>query len=178
MNRGQADLLEIVQQAPDRVTVKLGPPSQQLVQRVEGTSGTFQGPGGERSMTPEEIAGLTEKIDLRKDLKLRERADKAQVLGRELLDGRDVFVLRIQGDDGTFQRLYFDAGTGLLRRQIAYRPTVLGPDPEQTDFDDYRDVGGVKVPFVVKTSYLDDNHLGTTRKLVEVQDNTATGQQP
>jgi hypothetical protein len=178
VNRGQAEPIEIVQPAPDRVTVTLGPPSQQLVQRVEGTSGTFQSPGGERPMTPEEIADLTRKIDLRKDLKLRERADKAQVIGREPLDGRDVFVLRMQVDDGTFQRLYFDVGTGLLRRQIVYQQTVLGPDPEQTDFDDYRDVGGVKVPFVVKTSYLDDNHLGTTRKLIEVQDNKAAGQQP
>ena len=48
---------------------------------------------------------------------------------------------------------------------------MLGPDPEQTDFEDYRDVGGVKVPFVVKTLYIDDNHLGTTRKLMEVRDN-------
>ena len=174
VNRGKEDPFEIIQQTPDRVTVKVGPPSQQLVQRVEGSSGTFQGPRGESSMTPEEIARLIERTDLRKELKLRDRADKARVVGREPLDGlagQEVFVLRMQRDDGISQTLYFDAGTGLLRRQIINRPTVLGPDPEQTDYDDYRDVKGVKVPFVVKTSYLDDNHLGTTRKVTEVEDN-------
>ena len=178
VNRGQEDPFEIVQEAPDRVTATVGPPSQQMVQRVEGASGTFQGPRGERPMTPQEVALLAEKTDLRKELKLRDRADKARVIGREPLDGKEALVVRLMGDDGTSQLLYFDAGTGLLRRQIVNHPTVLGPDPEQTDFDDYRDVGGVKVPFVVKTSYLDDNHLGTTRKLVEVKDEEAAGPPP
>lgn len=175
VNRGQEAPVEIVQQAPDRVTATLSPPSRQLVQRVEGTSGTFRGPGGERPMTPDEIARLVERTDLRKELKLRDCADKARVTGREPLDGKDAIVLRMTRDDGNSQTLYFDAATGLLRRQIIYEQTVLGPDPEQTDFDDYRDVQGVKVPFVVKTSYLDDNHLGTTRKLVEVEDNVGSG---
>jgi hypothetical protein len=63
-----------------------------------------------------------------------------------------------------------------LLRQVINRPTVVGLDPEQIDFDDYRTIGGVKVPFVVKRSYLDDDYLGTTRKLVEVQDNKPAGQ--
>jgi Photosynthetic reaction centre cytochrome C subunit len=171
VNRGQEDPLEIVQQAPDRVTVTVGPPSAQIIQRLEGAAGTVQGPNGERPLAPAEVAHMAARIDLRKELKLRDRADKARVVGREPIDGKDALVLRLPGDDGTTQTLYFDAATGLLRRQIVYTPTVLGPDPEQTDFEDYRDVGGVKVPFLVKTSYIDDNHLGTTRKLAEVQHN-------
>jgi hypothetical protein len=175
VNRGREDPLEIVQQAPDRVTVTVGPPAQQIVQRVDGTAGTVKDPGGERPMTPEEAANLAARIDLRGDLKLRDRADKARVVGRETIDGKDALIVRLPGENGASQTLYFDAGTGLLRRQIVNRPTFLGPDPEQTDFEDYRDVGGVKVPFLVKTSYVDDNHLGTTRKLVEVKDNQAGG---
>lgn len=112
--------------------------------------------------------------DLQKELKLRDRAadpaNRARV-GRETLDGKDMLLVRMPGEEGTSLNLYFDPATGLLRRQIVSRPTVIGPDPEQTDYDDYRDVGAVKVPFLVKTSYLDDNHLGTTRKIAEVQDN-------
>jgi hypothetical protein len=172
VNRGQEDPLEIVQQAPDRVTVTVGPPARQIVQRLDGAAGTVKAPDGERPMTPEEAAHLAARIDLRGDLKLRDQADKARVVGREKIDGKDAFILRLPGESGgASQTLYFDAATGLLRRRIVNQPTFLGPDPEQTDFEDYRDVGGVKVPFVVKTSYVDDNHLGTTRKLVEVKDN-------
>jgi hypothetical protein len=179
VNRGQEDPLEIVQQAaPDRITVTVGPPARQIIQRLDGTAGTVKGPDGERPMTPQEVAHLATRIDLRGDLKLRDRADKARVVGREPIDGKDALILRMPGEDGTSQTLYFDAGTGLLRRRIVNQPTLLGPDPEQTDFEDYRDSGGVKVPFVVKTSYVDDNHLGTTRKLVEVKDNEAAGKHP
>jgi hypothetical protein len=38
-----------------------------------------------------------------------------------------------------------------MRRRITIA-TVLGAFPEQTDYEDYRDVDGVKVPFVVRTS--------------------------
>lgn len=178
VNRGQENPFEIVQQVPDRLTVIVGPPSKQMVQRLEGGSGTVKTPAGERPLAPREVARLSARNDLRKDLKLRDRAEKARVVGRETIDGKEMLVLRLPEDDGTSQTLYFDAGTGLLRRQIVFRPTVLGPDPEQTDFEDYRDVGGVKVPFLVTTSYVDDNHLGTTRKLAEVRHNEAGGDRP
>jgi hypothetical protein len=154
----------------------VGSPPQQTVQRLDGASGTVKGPDGERPLSPRAVALMAERTDLRNPLKLRDQADKARVLRREPIDGiggKETVVLRLRDDDGTSRTFYFDTATGLLRRQIVNRPTVLGPDPEQTDFEDYRDVGGVKVPFLVKTSYLDDNHLGTTRKLVEVRDNEA-----
>jgi hypothetical protein len=49
--------------------------------------------------------------------------------------------------------------------------TPFGFDPEQTDFQDYKQVDGVKVPLTVITSYLDDKHYGTTRKYLEVKQN-------
>ena len=57
------------------------------------------------------------------------------------------------------------------RRISLFTETKLGPDPEETDYEDYREVDGVWLPFTVKISYLDDNHYGTTRKLTEVKQN-------
>lgn len=109
--------------------------------------------------------------DLHGDLDLRERADKMRVSAKDKIDGREVYVVRATNPEGNRESLFFDVQTGLLRRRITLRPTVLGSDPEQTDYEDYRAVGGVKVPFLVKVSYLDDNHLGITRKLKEIRDN-------
>src|SRR4029079_13605582 len=114
---------------------------------------------------------LTALADLRKDLDLQDKADKMRVAGKDKIDGRDVYVLRVPPAEGGRESRYFDVQTGLLRRRLTYRPTVIGADPEQTDFEDYRAVGGVKVPSTVKVSYVDDNHLGTTRKFTEVRDN-------
>jgi hypothetical protein len=171
VNRGEEDPLEIAQQGPGKVTVVLGPPTERTVYRLDGTSGTVETPEGKRPMNAQEIARFTALGDLRKDLDLRDRADKMRVAGKDKIDGRDVYVVRAPTAEGGRENLYFDVQTGLLRRRLASRPTVIGPDPEQTDFEDYRAVGGVKVPFVVKVSYVDDNHLGITRKFTEIRGN-------
>lgn len=171
VNRGQEDPLEITQEAPDRVTVTVGPPADRMVQRIEGATGTIESAGIKRPLDPREVARVATQLSLRRDLELRDRADKMRVSGQDTIDGRDVWVVRAQAADGARETYYFDAETGLLRRRVVLRPTFLGNDPEQTDYEDYRAVGKVKVPFTVKVSYLDDNHLGTTRKLVEVVDN-------
>src|SRR5262249_6252077 len=47
-------------------------------------------------------------------------------------------------------KLYFDPKTGLLIRTVRYSKLLLGLYPMQTDFADYRDVNGAKIPFRVK----------------------------
>jgi hypothetical protein len=47
-------------------------------------------------------------------------------------------------------RLWLDAQTGLLSRITIRQPTPAGDLPQQLDYEDYRAVDGVKLPFVVK----------------------------
>ncbi len=49
------------------------------------------------------------------------------------------------------ERLYFDVQTGLLLRKDTYNTTALGNYTIQTDYSDYRDAGGVKIPFLIST---------------------------
>jgi photosynthetic reaction center cytochrome c subunit len=44
-------------------------------------------------------------------------------------------------------RFYFDKNSGLLVREVRYAETALGRMPTQIDYADYRDSGGVKIPF-------------------------------
>ncbi|HUX09597.1 MAG TPA: hypothetical protein VMW51_03090, partial [Terriglobia bacterium] len=43
--------------------------------------------------------------------------------------------------------LFFSQQTGLLLRRVTFTQTALGRLPQQTDYSDYREVDGVKVPF-------------------------------
>jgi hypothetical protein len=62
------------------------------------------------------------------------------------IDDRDVQV--VQGTSGkSAVKLYFDKESGLLVRQVRYAQTVVGLNPTQVDYSDYRDVAGVKLPF-------------------------------
>ena len=56
-------------------------------------------------------------------------------------------------------------------RRLILSPTPVGDDPQQIDYEDYRTIDGIAVPFVIKTSYLDDNHYGTTLRFTSVRHN-------
>jgi hypothetical protein len=83
---------------------------------------------------------------------LKERPADLKVVGVERVAGRDVYVATARIDPITTWALYFDAVTGLLRREMTTTETMLLPLQEQVDYDDYRDVTGVQLPFHVTTS--------------------------
>jgi hypothetical protein len=59
---------------------------------------------------------------------------------------KDVQVIQGTGPGGTRVKLFFDLQTGLLIRQLRYVGTMVGTNPWQIDYSDYRDVNGVKLP--------------------------------
>ncbi len=172
VNRGQEDPLEIVERVGG-ATLSYGPPTDRVVETFAGGAGTVKSPRSDRALSPEELGRLAYRVDLRYPLELRDRAATARTIGKGTIDGREVYLVRIKSPSGDPALLSFDVATGLLRRQEVDRPTLVGPDPDQTDYEDYRAVGNLRVPFLVRTSELDDFHYGTTRKLTEVRDNPA-----
>ena len=50
---------------------------------------------------------------------------------------------------GSHEKLFFAVRTGLLVRRYLEYETVLGMFPLQTDYEDYRDVDGIKQPFLI-----------------------------
>src|SRR6185295_6038682 len=126
---------------------------------------------GQREMGAGELARIKRQADLLGEFKLRERYSAMAVAGREKVDDGEAYVVEAQSADRRTEKLFFDVQSGLLVRRTVLTQTRLGPDPEQTDFKDYTELNGIKLPFTVIVSYLDDGHLGTTRKYIEVKQN-------
>jgi hypothetical protein len=101
---------------------------------------------------------------------VKEQPANLQVVGIERLEDGDAYVLQGRIDSITTQRSYFDVVTGLLRREITTNETLLLPLEEQVDYDDYRDVSGVQMPFRVRIS---DGapYSTTTRTILEIRRN-------
>jgi len=76
------------------------------------------------------------------------RGYKVDLVGQETLGARKVFHLKMVDKRNQTQHLYLDAETG-LETKIVF-DTESGPMAQE--LSDYRDVEGIKVPFVVKTS--------------------------
>jgi Photosynthetic reaction centre cytochrome C subunit len=58
-------------------------------------------------------------------------------------------VVGVPADDLP-EQLFFDVETGLLVRKETAIATAFGDYAIQTNYEDYRDVGGVKVPYIVR----------------------------
>ncbi len=103
---------------------------------------------------------------------LRLRQDdfaSATVSGEEAINGVDAYVVNAVGKDGVAEALWFSKKDGLLLRRTYYHQTLLGPEPEQYDLTEYKSFGGIKLPVVINASYLDDQHLGVLKRLLEVK---------
>jgi photosynthetic reaction center cytochrome c subunit len=161
---------EVYQSAPDKVYAVLNTPKQGVFERgFDGTTGWEKSGHGVRTIVEEELSNLLRYPNLFKDIKLsKEQFTRIAVGGKEKLGDRDVYVLRGVTPDNKRERLYFDAQTGLLLRRVTSLPTMIGVIPEQIDFEDYRDVDGMKVPFTIRISSVDPFY-SSTRKFTEVK---------
>jgi len=101
---------------------------------------------------------------------VKTRPANLQVTGIERIGDRDAYVAAAKLDPATTWTLYFDAVTGLLRREMTTTQTMLVPLQEQVDYEDYRNVDGVLLPFRVQTS--DGAPYSTvTRTFLEIRRN-------
>jgi len=73
----------------------------------------------------------------------------------DTIGDKDVYVVQGSGLRGFLATFYFDQGSGLLLRVVRYSTSPIGRVPTQTDYSDYRDVGGIKFPFKYTFSWLD-----------------------
>jgi photosynthetic reaction center cytochrome c subunit len=156
-------------QSGDKVYMALATPKMGVIQRgFDGSVGWELSQQGLRELHNQQLFNLRRYTDLLKDLKLQGQFTRISYGGKDKIDGKDVYVLRGLGVDGKGERLYFDAQSGLLLRRITSTPTMVGLIPEQVDFSDYRDVGGVKLPFVLRVTSI-DSFFNATRNLTEIK---------
>ncbi len=85
-----------------------------------------------------------------------------------VIDDKEVDVVQGTSAAKTPVKLYFDKKSGLLVRLVRYTNTAIGTNPAQIDYADYRDVGGVKMPFHWTVTWTDGR---STTELRSVQPN-------
>ncbi len=71
------------------------------------------------------------------------------------LNGKDVHIIQGSVPGGILGTFYFDTKTHYLVRMVRRTPSPVGRITIQEDFDDYRDVNGIKFPFKYSFLWLD-----------------------
>jgi hypothetical protein len=86
-------------------------------------------------------------------LKYKEAGTKVELVGKDKVGMRDVFVIQYTPKAGSSSRQSFDADTYMLLRVVTKvdAPELGGEIEQTTDLSDYREIDGVKIPFTVQT---------------------------
>jgi len=89
-------------------------------------------------------------------------------VGRTAIDDRPVRIVQGTNTGLLPVNLYFDNKSGLLVRLVRWNATPVGPVPTEINYDDYRDVAGVKMPFTWTVS---QTYMQMTIKVNTIQAN-------
>ena len=147
--RGEPMTAETVQAAPDRWHATLTMKQGVFEQGWNGKTGWRK--FGGRSMPLDSTASVQREAQLAPPLTLAKLLTGLKVVRDAPLAKGTAHV--IEGRQGELRvRLWLDAQTGLLARMTIRQPTPAGDLAEQIDYEDYRTVDGVKLPFVAKTN--------------------------
>lgn len=167
---GNAMPFETYQVAPDKLATIMTGKQGAMMTGYNGTIGWQKGPRGQRQMSGGQLEAMKLAADFYSDLKLKESYPNLTVAGREKIGDRETYVLVSKPSATRTHKLYFDSQTGLLVRILDILHTMLAPVPTQQDFDDYREVDGVKMPFIIRLSPVQPQDAWT-RKYAEIKHN-------
>jgi hypothetical protein len=175
-SQGRVWPVEITMEGADKFAVLANLPAQgqqpasEVWQVYAGGKGWVKSPQGLREVTAAELPGVRSNLLLLAPMKIAEPFPAMTYGGVSEVGGRETYVLVGKSAADTTVRYYFDRETGLLVRQLATRETVLNALPEQVDFEDYRDAGGLKLPFKITVSAI-DTYNSSKRTFTEIKTN-------
>jgi photosynthetic reaction center cytochrome c subunit len=140
---------ELYAKAPDkRIAVTKQPNGRESFTAFDGKEGWLGATGqAPQVMSASETAAVKLDADFYFATHIKQRLLQMRVGRPEKIGDHDVYMIfgRLQGQPPV--RLYFDQQSGLLLRQVRLTTTALGFLPTRIDYDDYRETGGVKIPY-------------------------------
>ena len=126
----------------------------QIDQRFDGTTGyMLDSMQGDRPITGSQLESMKSAVFPTPFLGYKERGASVELKGKEKVGERDAYLLVVTPKDGAVVRQYLDAESYLPVRMVtAVEVPGMGLMDQTSDFSDQRDVDGVKVPFLIKSS--------------------------
>ncbi|HEV2668152.1 MAG TPA: photosynthetic reaction center cytochrome c subunit family protein [Blastocatellia bacterium] len=176
-NNQAARTLEVYRKAPDRLLLVNAQGGNNSMRAFDGETGWQQFGGRAMGMSATDLGMIRREAQFDRNYNLRAQFTRMTGPGKARIGEREVWVIeatpvetRIGPMGLERELLYFDASTGLLARRQIEAKTALGRMPLAIDFNDYREVEGVKWPFIVQQLF---PNFGVTQQFSEIRPNIA-----
>jgi len=160
---------EISWAAPDKFLLVATMPQATVRQIVNGDKGWIVNGTSVRNLPAATAVDTGRSFDELFNVIKVKPSQNMRLVGTRKVGEHDTYMIE-NVTDTKIERFYFDTQTGLLLRKMTLQKTMLMPFPEQVDFEDYRDVDGVKVPFTIRYSAI-DTYDSWTRTFTEIKRN-------
>lgn len=151
-SEGRHGTIEVTFKGNDRARLVLQtPPDGSVIQTLKGDTGWVTRDGTSRVFTTDDVDRARRAMLRYRPIKL-DRPPNWRIAGIERVGSHDAYVAITDIDARTKRMWFFDASTGLLLRERTTTDTAFVPLQEQIDYDDYRRVDGVMLPFFMRFS--------------------------
>jgi outer membrane lipoprotein-sorting protein len=147
--------IEVLNQSPNKIRTLLnldltaaGAGALTVDQRFDGTNAySNDSMRGDTEVTGGRLESLRNNAFPSPFLGYRDRGTKIVLAGKEKVGDKDAYVLSVTPPTGPASRVWVDAESYLpVKASTTVDTPETGPLEQITEFDDYRDVDGVKVP--------------------------------
>ena len=144
---------EVHQKAPDKILTVTSYPNVVFSNGFNGTAAWAHSSREGATPLPEQLlVQIKRDAVFYKELKTGELYSSLTVLGRASVRDAEAYVIQATPVNGAVEKLFFDVATGLLVRRYTESDTPLGKLPLQMDYEDYREIDGIKQPFLIHWS--------------------------
>lgn len=112
----------------------------------------FAGKPDPEAMDEEELRNISEESDFDGPLlDYKDKGNRVELAGKDKVNGKDVWRVKLTNKSGDVRGYLFDAGTFLLLEWEGKRKAQGQEFPIQSYFSDYRDVDGLKFAFEIES---------------------------
>ncbi len=140
---------------PNKMRMNMDIQGQTMVQAFDGTTGwmiiPFMGTTDPQRMPEEQVKSMKSNADMDGVLvDYKKKGHKVELLGKEELEGTDVYKLKVTRKDSSVQYLYLDSDYYI---ELKMSTVIKSKGTEQmfdTYLSDYKEVDGTMVPFAIE----------------------------
>lgn len=151
----QGTPLTIVQQkkAPNKVLMSINAQGMEVQKTVSnGAKATMSAMGQTQQIEGKQMEATTLIEALNLELVYDKLGIRKQLTGMEKINGKETYKIEFTLPGGDKFYDYYDATTGFRLRRVSTLETPQGSINRTTDYDNYKEVNGVKFPFTVSQS--------------------------
>ncbi len=132
----------------------LGAGPMTIDQRFDGTSAyVLDSLRGNRDITGNQLENMKNSVFPNPFLNYKERGMTVELAGKEKVGEREAYVLIVKPKSGSVARQFVDAESYLpVKLVVKIDIPEIGQVEQTSEFSDYRDVDGIKIPFTVKAT--------------------------